>query len=89
MAIPTIHEIDPAVEQCLRHRAARHGHSIEEEIRHILQNVVGGHRGPTEERLRSHAPPLPPFEGVVLGLPQIKTMRKQFNLQVFAVCENG
>ena len=41
MTALTIQELDPAVEQRPRDRAARHGHSIEDEVRHILQTVVG------------------------------------------------
>ena len=40
MTTLTIHELDPAVEQRLRDRAVRHGHSIEEEAAHILEQAV-------------------------------------------------
>jgi antitoxin FitA len=69
MTTLTISELDPAVEQRLRDRAARHGHSIEEEVRHILQNVVGSTEDEPKnayEAMRRHFRDL---EGVDLDLP--------------------
>ena len=40
MATLTIRNLDDAVRDRLRHRAAEHGHSMEEEVRQILREVV-------------------------------------------------
>ncbi|HWU49744.1 MAG TPA: hypothetical protein VN042_07700 [Asticcacaulis sp.] len=45
MASLTIRNIDDAVKERLRLRAARHGHSMEEEARVILKQAVGGMTG--------------------------------------------
>ena len=69
MTTLTIHELDPAVEQRLRDRAARHGHSIEVEVRRILQDVVGRSEDEPKnayEAMRRHFRDL---EGVDLELP--------------------
>lgn len=41
MASLTVRNLDPTVKERLRVRAARHGRSMEEEVRHILQDVAG------------------------------------------------
>jgi plasmid stability protein len=55
MASLTIRKLDPAIKESLRLRAARHGHSMEEEVRRILSNVCGPGR-PTNafDSLREH-----------------------------------
>ena len=40
MATLTIRNLDDAVRDRLRQRAAKHGHSMEEEVRQILRQVV-------------------------------------------------
>ena len=45
MASITIRNIDEALKERLRIRAATHGHSMEEEARLILKQVVGGVTG--------------------------------------------
>jgi phosphopantothenoylcysteine decarboxylase/phosphopantothenate--cysteine ligase len=40
MASLTIRKLDPAVKESLRVRAARHGRSMEEEVRQILGEVL-------------------------------------------------
>jgi plasmid stability protein len=40
MSSITIRKVDPAVKERLRIRAAEHGHSMEAEARHILQNAL-------------------------------------------------
>ena len=42
MATLTIRNLDNAVRDRLRRRAAEHGHSMEEEVRQILRQVVKG-----------------------------------------------
>ena len=46
MASITIRGIDDELKERLRIRAARHGHSMEEEARIILRSAVGGITGP-------------------------------------------
>jgi plasmid stability protein len=44
----TIRNLDPAIKERLRVRAAEHGHSMEAEARRILQSALKGHaRKPT------------------------------------------
>ena len=38
----TIRNVDPALKEELRVRAARHGRSMEAELRHILKEALGG-----------------------------------------------
>jgi antitoxin FitA len=76
MTTLTIRELDPAVERRLRDRAARHGHSIEEEVRHILQNVVGSAEAEPKnayEAMRRHFRDL---EGVDIELPARRPARE-------------
>ena len=47
MATLTIRNIDDAIKERLRVRAAMHGHSMEEEVRLILRKAVGGVTGPS------------------------------------------
>ena len=51
MATMTIRNIDPAVKERLRLRAARHGHSMEAEARDILRSALD--RPPRPETLTS------------------------------------
>jgi plasmid stability protein len=41
MASLTVRNLDPTVKERLRVRAARHGRSMEEEVRSILQDAAG------------------------------------------------
>ena len=59
MAVPTIRNIDNAVESELRVQAARHGCSMEEEARRILTRALQGAQAglptvPLGTRLRQH-----------------------------------
>jgi plasmid stability protein len=67
MATMTIRNIDPAVKERLRLRAARHGHSMEAEVRRILIEAT---RAPeTTDSLASIARELfGPDHGIELGL---------------------
>jgi plasmid stability protein len=48
MSSITIRNLDPAIKERLRVRAAEHGHSMEAEARRILQSALKGHaRKPT------------------------------------------
>jgi len=69
MTTLTIHELDAAVEQRLRDRAARHGLTIEEEAERILEAAVGGLENEPKnayEAMRRHFRDL---EGVDFELP--------------------
>jgi plasmid stability protein len=62
MSSITIRNLDPAVKERLRIRAARHGHSMEAEARHILQSTLQEPERPPErtlyERIRARFEPL-------------------------------
>ncbi|NLV56726.1 MAG: plasmid stabilization protein [Acidimicrobiales bacterium] len=47
MATLTIRRIDDRLKQALRHRAARHGRSMEAEVRAILDEVLRADEAPT------------------------------------------
>jgi antitoxin FitA len=48
MAQLLVRNIDATVKQRLKRRAAKHGHSLEQEVRDILQRAVGGGEAPRE-----------------------------------------
>jgi plasmid stability protein len=62
--------LDPAIKERLRIRAAEHGHSMEAEVRRILQSTVNGSERPQglslSERICARFAPL---GGVDLELP--------------------
>jgi antitoxin FitA len=70
MSSITIRNLDPAIKERLRVRAAEHGHSMEAEARRILQSTLrGGTQSPPRnlyERIRARFEPL---GGVDLELP--------------------
>jgi antitoxin FitA len=70
MATLTIRNVDAAVKERLRVRAARHGRSMEAEARTILSEAVAAERDPAEpdlaEAIRRRFAPL---GGVDLELP--------------------
>ncbi|MFG6083634.1 plasmid stabilization protein [Paracoccus litorisediminis] len=74
MANITIRNLDDAVKQGLRLRAALHGRSMEDEVRHILRIAVG--RSPTPNNLGSaiHAR-FAALGGIDLDLPKRDAMR--------------
>lgn len=62
MSSITVRNLDPAIKERLRVRAAEHGHSMEAEARRILQSAL---KGPTRvpapnvyERIRARFAPL-------------------------------
>jgi len=69
MSSITIRNLDPAIKERLRIRAAEHGHSMEAEARRILQSALTGAGRATGrtlyERIRARFEPL---GGVDLGL---------------------
>jgi plasmid stability protein len=66
----TIRNLDPAIKERLRVRAAQHGHSMEAEARCILQTALTPEGGPPTrhlyDRVRARFAPL---GGVELELP--------------------
>jgi plasmid stability protein len=62
MASLTIRNLEPAVKERLRVRAAEHGHSMEAEARSILQTTLKAPEHPPErnlyERIRARFAPL-------------------------------
>jgi antitoxin FitA len=64
----TIRKLDPTVKERLRVRAAQHGHSMEEEARRILGEVLTDKAEPASafDRLRRH---FADIGGVDLELP--------------------
>ena len=51
MTTLTIRNVDPALKEELRVRAARHGRSMEAELRHILKEALGGEKQRAEPNL--------------------------------------
>jgi plasmid stability protein len=70
MATLTIRNLDPALKERLRVRAAQHGHSMEAEVRAILQETLQEPERPPAmdfyQRIRARFAPL---GGVDLDLP--------------------
>jgi antitoxin FitA len=69
MATLTIRNLDAALKERLRVRAAQHGHSMEAEVRHILHDTLNEPERPginLYQRIRSRFAPL---GGVDLELP--------------------
>jgi plasmid stability protein len=70
MSSITVRNLDPAIKERLRVRAAQHGHSMEAEVRRILQDTLKAPEPPPErnlyERIRARFEPL---GGVDLELP--------------------
>lgn len=66
MANLTNRKLDPAVKERLRVRAARRGHSMEEEARRILSESLAAEATNAFDRMRRHVADL---GGVELDLP--------------------
>ncbi len=66
----TIRNLDPAIKERLRIRAAEHGHSMEAEVRRILQNTLKSPaRAPAPnlyERIRARFAPLGGADDLVI-----------------------
>jgi plasmid stability protein len=75
MANLTIRKLDPIVKECLRLRAARHGHSMEEEARRILNEACRTESASDNAyaRLRRH---FADIGGIELELPQRRPGRE-------------
>ena len=77
MSSITIRNLDPAIKERLRIRAAEHGHSMEAEVRRILQTALTNPAVQTErnhyDRIRARFAPL---GGVDLELPPREPARE-------------
>jgi plasmid stability protein len=77
MSSITVRNLDPAIKERLRVRAAENGHSMEAEVRRILQTVLKGPaRAPASnlyERIRARVDPL---GGIDLELPPREPTRE-------------
>ena len=73
MARLTIRDLDDAVKEKLRVRAAPHGHSMEEEVRLILRRAVDGITG--AQLLKTMEEKLGPPHGVDLEIPPRSSRR--------------
>ena len=73
MARLTIRDLDDAVKEKLRVRAAQHGHSMEEEVRQILRQAVTGITG--ARFLRTMEENFGPAYGVDLEIPPRSSRR--------------
>ena len=70
MSSITIRNLDPAIKERLRVRAAEHGHSMEAEARRILQSVLKGQpRKPTRSLYDRIHESFAAIGGVDLELP--------------------
>ena len=73
----TVRNLDPALKERLRIRAAQHGHSMEAEARHILQTALSPDEGSPArhlyDRVRAR---LAPLGGVDLELPPRERARE-------------
>ena len=59
MTTVTIRNVDPALKEELRVRAARHGRSMEAELRHILKEALGRREARRAEPGRGHSSAFP------------------------------
>ena len=75
MAVLTIRNLEDEVKARLRVRAARAGHSMEEEVRTILRRAVGGITGP--ELLKASRELFGEEHGVELEAPSRDDPRAQ------------
>jgi plasmid stability protein len=77
MSSITIRNLDPAIKERLRVRAAEHGHSMEAEARRILQTTLKGPVRPPAsnlyERIRARVDPI---GGIDLELPPREPTRE-------------
>ena len=75
MASITIRNLDDALKQRLRVRAAEHGRSMEEEAREILREAVGNSR-PPQNLAAAIRKRVAPAGGIDLDIPPRQPMRE-------------
>ena len=71
MAQILVRQLDEVVKEALRRRALRHGRSMEEEIRHILRDVVKA-ENTRKPRLGSRIAARFKKAGLTSGLPELR-----------------
>ena len=78
MATMTIRNLDDDVKARLRVRAALHGHSMEEEVRHILRSTLSPDSTPATGAalIKAIRVRVEPFGGLELPLPSRTPMRE-------------
>lgn len=76
MASMTIRNLDDELKTLLRVRAARHGHSMEEEVRNILRAVLTAEPQSGRALVRDIRALVEPLGGVELALPSRRSKRK-------------
>jgi len=77
MASITVRNLDPALKERLRIRAAEHGHSMEAEARRILATVLtGSERRPDKNLFELIHARFAPLGGVDLTLPRREAGRE-------------
>ena len=76
MASITIRNLEPEVKLGLRVRAARHGHSMEEEVRDILRDAVARESEPVQDLATAIGALFRPLGGVKLVVPRRAPMRE-------------
>jgi len=81
MASMTIRQIDEALKQRLRVRAATHGHSMEEEARDILRTALASDAVAARSLIESIRARVEPLGGVELELPKREAIRSVPGLQ--------
>ncbi len=82
MTTLTIRKLDPVIKKRLRDRATRHGHSIEEEVAHILVEVVGSTEDEPKNAYEAMRRDYRDLEGVELDLPILRPPRRRARLFV-------
>ena len=76
MASITIRNLDDRVKAKLRVRAARHGRSMEEEVREILSAAVSGNRLPVRNLYEAIRRIVEPYGGIELEIPPREPARE-------------
>ena len=76
MASITVRNLDAELQQRLRHRAARHGRSLEEEVRDILQAALEPEPPAPENLATAIRKRFAPLGGVELDLPPREPARE-------------
>lgn len=81
MASMTIRNIDEQLKRRLRMQAGRHGRSMEEEARDILQTALCTEPSPTRPLVDAIRARIEPLGGVELEIAPREPMREPVNLQ--------
>lgn len=76
MASITIRKLDDTLKAKLRLRAARHGRSMEQEVREILKRALATHTSRSVNIADAIRRPIHPLGGVELRLPERQSVRR-------------